>query len=225
MKYLVMLSLLLVSCATPARRELRDGPMVQPAPTFVTPGYTPAGAGLPEYMPAAEAPTAERSPHRRVLPETPASRRGPGIWAGDEPVEDLTPPRILGVPLLTPDDPKVRAMARRCEQQMDYALVREAHDHEARNLELTVRACLAAKLYQHCAAGYIDEYNERRATDTFMDKVEEARRKAMKAKADEMVARRCPEEPPHLPPRPGTIYGDVAGTWTKIMRGQPDYGD
>lgn len=124
-----LLLFLLAGCASspPRSRNLHDGPLVRAAPAFVAPGYTPAGAGLPEYLPTAEAPTVERSPHRRILPETPDTRREPGLWAGDEPraakrEDPNTRPMVIrGIPLPSPRNASTPAV-RTCGHLTDSAL-------------------------------------------------------------------------------------------------------
>jgi len=100
MRYLLLL-LLTASCATsPAPRAHRpayycDGLEVScPPEAFAHPGYTPRGTGLPEYRPTAEEPEVERSPHKRLLPQTPETRREAGIWAADRPPRSLPPRKV-----------------------------------------------------------------------------------------------------------------------------------
>lgn len=154
--------LFLVSCTAPSGREYHDGPVVERAPVFVTPGHTPAGAGLPEYMPVYETPTIERGRDRRVLPPT----REPGIWASDEPrAGDTEPvpadPILFGVRLPFAPEAQTdlgRLPTRLCAFNMGRALSASSDFAQARRLNDFEKACLAAKLYAFCAATNLSDY-------------------------------------------------------------------
>lgn len=157
----VLLSMWLVlsGCATSGQsREYHDGMPVRAAPVFVTPGYTPAGAGLPEYMPGMNAPpAAPRGKDRRVLPPT----RELGVWAadGDETraakAGDVLPVSISDVVL--PFSPTAttateRAPTKRCAYSMNIALSMTGDHPAVRALSPEqIKTCLAARLYQYCS--------------------------------------------------------------------------
>lgn len=156
----LLLCLFLAACAAPERHDLRDGAPV--APVFVTPGYTPAGAGLPEYMPGHPEPVRiEPNPRpNRLLPQTPKTRQGPGIWASDAP--DATDPRddgqpaplVLGVRLpywTTQDEPADREHTRQCAARGDRLLRRMMTPSEVTALSDAERACLAMQMYDLCS--------------------------------------------------------------------------
>lgn len=150
---ILLLAILLSGCVSPARREYRDGPMVRAAPTFTTPGYTPAGAGLPEYGAPADAPPLPRSPHARVLPETPDTMREPGLWSGDQPHAGPVL-KAGGIVLQAPQEPTDvdYAIMRRCAIALDAMVeelptIREVYQR----LVLGERMCAVARAYQVCA--------------------------------------------------------------------------
>lgn len=230
MRLLFCLLLTLGACTTSSsHRELRDGVPVQRAPVFVAPGYTPTGAGLPEYMPSGEAtPRVPRGTDKRMLPETPASRREAGMWAGDETrasIEDLTPPKLLDVVL--PSAPNAtaeeQAMTRTCASQMDYALLRSGHEAVARNALLAPRQCIAALLYQYCAQRVVDNYTEKQSRGEMFDREFQRRALAMKHAADTFVGGACPEG---VRKSINTaMMNETTETWEMVMKGPPNYDD
>lgn len=168
----LLLCLFLAACAAPERHELRDGAPVRPAPVFVTPGYTPAGAGLPEYMPGPPEPVrVEPNPRpTRLLPQTPESRRGPGIWAGDATFDDVMQEfGVLGVLLPFPagdsvEDAAMRGQVRMCAhiaREMFAAIMPENELAKATDADVI---CVVARAFRACALKDIarrDELKER----------------------------------------------------------------
>lgn len=172
-----ILALFLVACAPPARRTYQDGPPSRAAPAFVHPGYAPAGAGLPEYMPGQPEPL-PRSPHGRILPETPETRRGPGIWAGDEPKQDVRYLPLLNVALSLPPKPTIPEL----EMIVHCKLTLEAAGGHELNPLLRLpddeRACIAARLFSHCADGLTHKADRlKRAGEAFDLGAETARKR------------------------------------------------
>lgn len=169
MRYLLCLALLCACSSTPKRHVYYcDGLEVScPPEAFAHPGYTPAGAGLPEYRPTEEEPEVPRSPHKRVLPQTPASRRQPGIWAGDGPYElTMERPKLLGIELPMPEpepdgtlNPEIEWF---CANTMNRALAKMARIHA--KLPQMAKECLSAKLFLWCAddvkdTGFYEKYH------------------------------------------------------------------
>lgn len=154
--------LLLVSCAAPSGRVYRDGAPVERAPVFVTPGYTPAGAGLPEYMPVHEAPTVERGRDRRVLPPT----REPGIWASDSGSKAKPKPAvILGVVVPEPTDAHAPGYTSGyCADVYNDIIDQNDLRSRSETLPLAVRRCMAAKLYDHCISSLLTQYARKNKT-------------------------------------------------------------
>lgn len=126
-----------------------DAPITVGQPGFV---------GSPEELP--------RGTDKRVLPPT----REPGIWASDgEPkaVQDLTPPRLMGVLLPfppAPDDPKEGHFARTCASKFNELIDLHRVAQQAARLPAGVRNCIAANLYQRCIAGLLKIHNAAAAT-------------------------------------------------------------
>lgn len=88
----LLLALLLSGCG-----PMLKGPVL---PALPTPALRP-GHGLPTYDPKRREVVPPRSPHARVLPETPETRKGPGIWAGDRPKAPPARKRGDAIPPMT----------------------------------------------------------------------------------------------------------------------------
>lgn len=91
MKYALVL--LLLSCGAPGHEYMR-GTMVAPPPAPARPGV-----GAPIRGQPGEPRVYPRSPHTRVLPQTPETRHGPGIWAADVHRIPQPPVRKVGDPI------------------------------------------------------------------------------------------------------------------------------
>lgn len=117
------------------------------APPFTPSMDAPIVVGQPGYV--GEPERAPRSPHKRVLPETPETMRQPGIWAATDPFT----PTILDVEV--PPTPDVSDVTRAAEHRCvaDYAdvffrseeLARRAFRHSPAQ-----RRCIAAALFAEC---------------------------------------------------------------------------
>jgi len=196
MRHLLLL-LLLASCASPpstARRStLRDGVEVAPAAEFVPPGYTPKGAGLPEYIPGAPEPTGPRSPYRRVLPQTPETRKQAGVWSAEEP-RASTGPNIatiarIGIP--APEDEEATPVLKWCSDKANAAL--DGAIRVQRGLDQLTpvqRSCAVATILYECAFTVRHKHEQSRASN------EGNRRAAKKAEefAHALLAAACPPE-------------------------------
>jgi hypothetical protein len=157
-----LLSLLsLAACASQGPTQYAQGVPVAPrAPAFTPTFDAPITVGQPGYVGPVE--NLPRSPYSRVLPETPETRKEPGIWAADKPRDDgppgwkTRPPLILDVmlPLESDTDPAHEAayhrQARACAIVADTTLRSLFEESELFSVTLDERACLAAMLYQHC---------------------------------------------------------------------------
>ena len=121
-------------------------PVVEPAPSFPTPGATPAGAGASHGMlPTTEQELAPRSPNRRMLPPM----KEPGLWAADEvkaSTEDRPAPDIAGIPL-----PQPSAVARKCANVANKALQEAKNAALLAQLQEADRRCVAAQMFLYCA--------------------------------------------------------------------------
>jgi hypothetical protein len=94
---------LLLLCACSSGSEYRRGTHVRP-PSFHPAQDAPHTVGQPGHLqPRTDYP---RSPHTRVLPQTPGTARQPGLWAGGGDVTVIDPKEItvLGVELLLPPE-------------------------------------------------------------------------------------------------------------------------
>jgi len=201
MKLIVMVWLMLVvGCAgASGRHELRDGATAEHAPVFVTPGHTPAGAGLPEYMPVEETPKAERSPHHRVLPPTPEPR----IYSGDEPHAAVHPetgepvpddPLLLGVRL--PFAPEAQTdigklPTKLCAFHMNLALELSRMLPAAERLNSFQKKCIAARLYEHCASFNRALYKDEVAKTKRLDEVVMNRARNVDREAKRFMEESC----------------------------------
>jgi hypothetical protein len=182
------------ACTTSSGRELRDGMPVRTAPAFVRPGYTPAGAGLPGYMPGMDAPpAAPRGKDKRVLPPT----REPGLWAADGAGASASEAlKIAEVPIILPPSPEDP------NPQTDKGCVELVNEH-LHNFNLwdrlietraDYRACIAVQLYARCidanevSAKAMDEYHNKLMRQKRMPYVEHD--KGERQKLAELAARR-----------------------------------
>jgi hypothetical protein len=163
-----------VACAS-APTTLQRGTLTRPPPARHRPGV-----GAPVHDPRAPHPSVEPGPRpTRVLPQTPETRREPGIWATespraaklpDAPAKWPDPPHILGWPLPYPptagtaDD---RYYARKCAHYMALqasGLPLASPD----SLTLDVAKCFAAKLYRACM-GIESDAAKARKPDPYFD--------------------------------------------------------
>lgn len=212
--------LLQTGCASPepSRREFRDGPMPTRAPVFVAPGYAPAGAGLPEYMPGQPTPSVKRGEDRRVLPPT----KEIGIWnSGEHPI-DFDPnaaPILLGHALPIPatvgtDADKVLPSA--CAQSM--ALIAEPGGRPyplLRTWSEDAKKCMAARLYAKCAEDLLREYMGHKAEAQWMDLRYEVLLKATVKTAMEFKNTECGKAT--MPPDAEVFYNWITRQWDRGM--------
>lgn len=124
--------------------------------------YTPAGAGLPEYWGQPEA-RPERSPHARVLPQTPETMKEPGLWAGDRPMAaSSTTDEILGVQIPLPEEAETeteKAPTRWCVATVKEAIATSNKMALLRQLDPVLLRCLVAMLHEHCADVVAERYD------------------------------------------------------------------
>lgn len=159
LKLLPLLALLLLACGTTAPHIYRQGiPVAPSAPAFNPITDSPVTTGQPGYVGPVE--SLPRSPHGRVLPETPATRKEAGLWAGDRPQASSRAgepkPEILDIGLPMPPNAKTNAdknTALYCAGGMDRAARRSGLHMPAMKLDPAVRECLSARLYLNCFGG------------------------------------------------------------------------
>jgi hypothetical protein len=217
MRPMIVMVLLLTTGALGQGAYRPTPPTIPPAPVG------PHTVGQPGHV--RTAPELERSPHKRVLPAT----REPGLWAGDRPKatkdpEDLTPVTLLGIVLpFVPDaDDLSRSYTRTCGEQMDYALARGNVEPRAQALSIIPRRCLAARLYQHCANGVVENYKTKAAAGETLDREFLARVLALKATADKFEKTSCVDKDA-IASSDG-LFQPTALLWAQIVKGPPDYG-
>lgn len=138
-----MLLLLLASCAA-------NQSAFPVAPPFNPMTDAPITIGHPGYVDSSPKP--ERSPYKRVLPQTPQTRKEAGIWASDAQV-GRPAPTLLSMPVPLPpngEDQQVDTLAYRCAATMNSA----AEDIGIRSVLHAVqkesRQCLSMQLYHYC---------------------------------------------------------------------------
>lgn len=196
---LVLLAAVLVhGCGGPSHHDLMRGAFAVPPP----PARPGVGAPVVGQPGARAAPP--RSPHHRVLPQTPDTQREPGLWAGDQPRAASAPwngrePILLGLRLPDPDheDPLYPLMLEqrvRCAHHGDalYDLKMRPEDLVAESGR--VRACLAAYSWRHCAmSDVVDLERARDGGVRFMPQIEAALR-ANLADAERLIARTCTKD-------------------------------
>jgi hypothetical protein len=150
------ITVLLIACAGGAPTQYAQGVPVAPsAPPFNPVTRSPVTVGQPGYAGSAEG--LPRS-HGRVLPETPETRKEPGIWASDKPedppdifvIEDLLPPSAK-------NDARDETTFRVCERLMGRTFVKRnetapgaVEDLRKSGYPIYHWRCIIAGLYKHC---------------------------------------------------------------------------
>jgi hypothetical protein len=152
---LTLLLLALCSCAPATPRTYAQGAPIAPRPPAFNPTTdAPHTVGQPGYL----APHVEPEPgpkHGRVLPQTPDTRREPGIWAGGKPPATGAGVVVLETIILLPepDEQEPMAMARSCAN--DINAVPSADPLLRRSISAIPREereCLAASVFLACVA-------------------------------------------------------------------------
>lgn len=203
----------LVACAgSGLPREYRQGAVVAPrAPVFNPTLDAPVTTGQPGHVAPAKMP---RSPYGRVLPETPETRKEPGIWAGN--VERLpVTPVIGGVQIPFPDgaeDDAAQNPTRVCALSIGAVLndVQGGVGASLLALPAGARECMAARLFATCAT----TYHQRLARHVLArNSAEEIARWAVTAThAERLRARACDGVTFDIPT--DTIISSVEAMWT-----------
>lgn len=223
----LLLCLFLAACAAPERHELRDGAPVRTAPVFVTPGYTPAGAGLPEYMPGHPEPVRiEPNPRpARLLPQTPETRREPRIWATNEPDaphvnDDGKPaPLVLGERLPYEDfqyEPKDREHVRRCATKGDAALRSTLKPDQIDALTKDERKCLAMSMYALCGHYWWDP--KITIMDETLTRDDRSVLNQLAMMSDRRFKAACHTTPTNLTGRVQSAFANAAAKWHEMSR-------
>lgn len=158
LRHLYFLFPLLVACAPSAPSQYEQGAYRPPvrAPVFNPATGAPHTVGQPGHLDPNAYP---RSPYTRVLPETPETRREPGIWAANPPRTSVKPPKwedrepvVLGIELPEPDDSSeaFRMQNRICAEI--FARFDERYMKGAASTWGDVqRRCFVAFVYAECA--------------------------------------------------------------------------
>ena len=143
---LLLILSLLTACAAnqsafPTPRPPSFSPTLDAPITTGMPGYVGSPANLPP------------SPHKRVLPETPETRKQAGIWAVKDSDERVTPILLDVFPPTSMDaqTPWDYEVPEQCARTMLDALKRAKLLQAANALESPIKRCLAARLYSACA--------------------------------------------------------------------------
>jgi hypothetical protein len=145
-----VVALLLAACGSPRRQYAQGAPLAPRPPAFSPTTDAPHTVGQPGHVRPATRMEPNPRPGR-VLPETPETRRGPGIWASGAPSDGAERgPQILDVPLPIGDtltDPKDYWLTDECAVMMDRAARKVVGKTK---LSTTMRQCLAAQQYLTC---------------------------------------------------------------------------
>lgn len=151
MKPIVLFLLLLSACASPGPTQYGQGIPVAPrAPTFSPITDSPITTGQPGYLGPMEG--LPRSPHARVLPQTPETMREPGLWASSAPTSsgDVL---VLGVPIPLTSEPSQdpsSAHMRRCALELALLTTGTRPSELDRIIGAESRRCLAATAQRAC---------------------------------------------------------------------------
>jgi hypothetical protein len=143
------------ACAGSTPTEYQRGTYTPPppAPTFNPTRSAPHTVGQPGYVGPVEG--LPRSPHGRVLPQTPETRKGPGIWAA-KPASEEPPDRFvfgIGLPFIPdiPEEDERQQLVYRCARMIQDVIKRSAMVQEWTQLSFGEKFCIAAKAYDFCA--------------------------------------------------------------------------
>jgi hypothetical protein len=146
-----------------------------------------------------------------VLPETPETRREPGIWAGDGPkasAEPDAPVRVLDAAFPRPDDPEMTYRLEQCAGFANKALVgADSLLREVLALSKFQRACAAATILHECAVSVRLLYESKAVPDLVLVRT----LKRAEQMAVGRLAAACPEG----------MYGplkDIIGRWSAAMQ-------
>lgn len=178
MRYLTLILVALASCAAPQHTssEYQRGTYAPVRPAPARPGVGAPVVGQPGYVGPLEG--LPRSPHGRVLPETPETRREPGIWSAEPPDATLTlerdrVPAILGVsiPLPSTNSDVDFLLARGCADTMSIAAKKILKSFDAipelkSVFNLPVKRCAAARLYRECVGDLTPDSSMYKFLDT-----------------------------------------------------------
>jgi hypothetical protein len=150
-----LVAVIFIACAGGTPTQYAQGiPSAPRAPVFNPMTGAPITVGQPGYVGPAE--NLPRSPYGRTLPETPETRREPGIWAATKPpsnnffeVEDLMRVNF-------DEDAREAVAAAGCIRLMGETFVKrnvtapEAVEFKKATYPLYHWRCLIAGLYRHC---------------------------------------------------------------------------
>jgi hypothetical protein len=211
MKWLIAVAASLVSCVASSPREYRQGLPVAPRPA---PPYSPARAapitvGQPGMAPPSNYP---RSPPGRVLPESPASRREPGLWGSEPPQGSMWHgfPRLLDVAIPIPseaaEDPHYLRIVNGCVYLIGMALGETDLYRQASELDLPARRCLVARLQLHCSEGI--EKHLREKSSPLLASQQRAREEDEKFRREACRGVKPDDFPDH-------IFGMVSRRWSR----------
>lgn len=145
---LILLTLMLLASCSSGPVEFRRGSPVAPAPANVRPGV-----GAPVLGQPSQPHGLPRSPYGRVLPQTPETRKEPGIWAGDDPRRAPHPPAFVDdvqLPNLEPATSKDETvMAYGCANMMPHTM-RRLGVYPMQGLTYEQRRCVVAEYFDDC---------------------------------------------------------------------------
>jgi len=159
MRYLhAVLLLCLAACSAPRQYE-RGAYVPVPAPTPTRPGV-----GAPTFDPRHKPAMQPQPKPARPLPETPESRRGPGLWGA-------TPPRASGEAGPTPelfdwnvplpeDEPEAAAKIKACAEIMKVTSPKALHRHDLEQFDrinIAWRQCWPHAAIVRCLDGLKQE--------------------------------------------------------------------
>lgn len=207
--------LLLVGCgvAAPAKHgQYAQGAPVPPRPPAFTPAQdAPHTVGQPGTLaPPRQYPRAP--PGQRVLPETPETRRGPGLWgstppvASDDPDPSLT---LMGVPIAAPSIPEQRSKTAWCVGQVKVAFHETAYMGRAS----AWLKCLANVLVKACLDAERDNIKRRADPHDAVQRERLVEFESAAALSAREVGRLCPSPPDA---ETATAYGGMYDTVSRI---------
>jgi hypothetical protein len=208
MRYLLLL-LFLTGCASSAPGTFKRGAYVSPPPA---PAARP-GVGAPSVGQPGRPHALPRSPHVRVLPETPETMREPGLWAGDEP-KAIAGPKVAILLNLVIELPKKADEAKaikQCVALMARSLYWSGQYSYVNALEEKKQQCVAAMFMATCASSARKKEVEQMVPPgTPMDKATDL--------AANLANKHC--DGVELTPEDETMMKAVYNEWSKKTGGQ-----
>ena len=169
--------------------EYRQG-VYRPTPPALRPGH---GAPLVGQPGVTVAPLPQPQPGR-LLPQTPETRKQPGVWAADVPDDAPATPILDGVAIPYPPE----ALAEReayptwnCAKMMTVGVKPYDPKNERLKWPEQQRRCLVARMYQNCVEAVLTHYGHLASAGSLRDPGLKRKLETTKEVSDRFAADEC----------------------------------